>query len=181
MADRTHTDGRTVWEIVTPPGGWHAPWPQCIELVTAIGPERWTLVGGLMVQLHSARAGLAVTRPTADVEVVVHIETGQTTMNDIAEALLRLGYQFQPPNDKDGAAHRFVRGDEQVDVMVPRPAAPPRPGGTVPRVVDALGSGRPDPRAGQPPDPRGQPADGGDPPDPENRELARRLDQLESA
>lgn len=121
MADRAHEDGRPIWDIAPPPGGWMTPWPQCIELVKAVGPQHWTLVGGLMVQLHSARAGLAVARPTADVDVVVHIETGHTTVNDVATALLTLGYEFQPPSDRDSSAHRFVRGEkqeEQVDVMV---------------------------------------------------------------
>ena len=67
MADAIHEDGREIWDVATPPGDWGQPWPQCIELARNLPAQHWTLVGGLMVQFHAARAGLAVARPTADV------------------------------------------------------------------------------------------------------------------
>lgn len=79
MADDMHEDGREIWDVPAPPGGWGQPWPQCIELAMNLPAQHWTLVGGLMVQLHSARAALAVTRPTADVDIVLHVETPATT------------------------------------------------------------------------------------------------------
>lgn len=34
-----------------------------------------------MVQLHAIAAGLAVTRPTADVDMALHVETGAATIS----------------------------------------------------------------------------------------------------
>lgn len=64
LAHVAAADGREIWDVPVPPGGWGTPWPQCVELARALPSTQWTLVGGLMVQLHSAAAGLAVSRPT---------------------------------------------------------------------------------------------------------------------
>jgi hypothetical protein len=128
-------DNREVWEVAVPPGGWGTPWPQCVELARVLPSTQWTLVGGLMVQLHAAAAGLAVTRPTADVDIVLHIETGATTTSSVSAVLDRLGYTLQKSIDDDAPAHRFVRGKQQIDVMVADHLAPkqiPRLGGRKP-------------------------------------------------
>ncbi|MFE4542230.1 hypothetical protein [Arthrobacter sp. NPDC056727] len=54
-----HGHSRPVWEAAMPPGGWGSPWPQCIEMARSLPANKWTLVGGLMVQLHAAVAGMA--------------------------------------------------------------------------------------------------------------------------
>jgi hypothetical protein len=124
VADGIHDDGREIWNVATPPGGWGQPWPQCIELARKLPAQHWTLVGGLMVQLHSARAGLAVTRPTADVDIVLHLETPATTVPQVTGILQSMGYTLQTSIDSSAPAHRFVRGEEQVDVMVADQIAP---------------------------------------------------------
>lgn len=111
-------DGRETWDAPVPPGGWGAPWPQCVELARALPSTQWTLVGGLMVQLHSAAAGLAVSRPTADVDIVLHIETGAATTTSVTAVLTDLGYALQESIDRNAPAHRFVRGKQQIDVMI---------------------------------------------------------------
>lgn len=114
-------DERPVWDVPMPPGGWGSPWPQCVELAKALPSTKWTLVGGLMVQLHAAAAGMAATRPTADVDIVLHIETGAINAAGITEVLGKLGYSLQGSLDKGSKAHRWVRGEdeeEQIDVMV---------------------------------------------------------------
>lgn len=113
-------DGRPVWRVNAPAGGWPPPWPQLVEIVQAIPHTQWTLVGGLMVQLHAAYAGLQLTRPTRDVDMVLHIETGAATFGGVRHDLERLGYALREPVG-DGPVHRFVRGPrdaEMVDVMV---------------------------------------------------------------
>jgi hypothetical protein len=110
--------GRETWDVPVPLGGWGTPWPQCVELARALPSTQWTLVGGLMVQLHSAAAGLAVSRPTADVDIVLHIETGAATTSSVTAVLAELGYTLQESIDKDAPAHRFVRGKQQIDVMI---------------------------------------------------------------
>ncbi|MFJ4226376.1 hypothetical protein ACIPYV_02280 [Paenarthrobacter nicotinovorans] len=111
-------DSRETWEVPVPPGGWGAPWPQCVELARTLPSTQWTLVGGLMVQLHSAAAGLTASRPTADVDIVLHIETGAATTSSVTAVLTGMGYALQKSIDHDAPAHRFVRGEEQIDVMI---------------------------------------------------------------
>lgn len=113
-------DGRPVWEIAEPPGGWAPPWPQVVEIVRLIPHTQWTLVGGIMVQLHAVHSGMQITRPTRDVDMVLHIETGAASFSGVREKLEQLGYVLREPMG-EGPVHRFVRGDrdeEQVDVMV---------------------------------------------------------------
>jgi hypothetical protein len=113
-------DGRPVWQVDAPVGGWPPPWPQLVEIVQAIPHTQWTLVGGLMVQLHAAHSGMQLTRPTRDVDMVLHIETGATTFGGVRHELERLGYSLREPVG-DGPVHQFVRGSrdaETVDVMV---------------------------------------------------------------
>lgn len=52
MADRPTTD------VSSPPGGWGAPWPNVAEIEAVLPHEKWTLVGGLMTQLHGIRRGI---------------------------------------------------------------------------------------------------------------------------
>ncbi|WP_427019371.1 hypothetical protein ACQCSX_22015 (plasmid) [Pseudarthrobacter sp. P1] len=116
--------GRDIWDVPVPPGGWGTPWPQCVELARALPATVWTLVGGLMVQLHAAAAGLAVSRPTADVDIVLHIETGAATTASVIGVLTGLGYALEKSIAHDAPAHRFVRGKQQIDVMVADHLAP---------------------------------------------------------
>lgn len=111
---------RPVWAVGAPPGGWPPPWPQLVEIVQVIPPSQWTLVGGLMVQLHAAHAGLTLTRPTRDVDMILHIETGAATFSGVQRELELLGYVLSEPVG-NGLVHRFARGPndvETVDVMV---------------------------------------------------------------
>ncbi len=119
---------RPLWQVSTPPGGWPPPWPQLVEIVHEIPHTQWTLVGGLMVQLHAVHAGLQLTRPTRDVDMVLHIETGAATFEGVRGKLEQLGYVLHEPVGP-GEVHRFYRGDRQeetVDVMVADRLSPKR-------------------------------------------------------
>lgn len=121
-------EGRQVWQVSAPSGGVQPPWPQLIEIVQAIPHTQWTLVGGLMVQLHAAYAGVQVTRSTRDVDMILHIETGAATFSGVQRELERLGYALREPIGK-GPIHRFDRGDRQaetIDVMVADHLSPKR-------------------------------------------------------
>lgn len=113
-------DGKRLWRVTAPAGGWPPPWPQVVEIVQAIPHTQWTLVGGLMVQLHAAHAGLRLTRPTRDVDMILHIDSGAATFAGAQHELGRLGYVLREPVG-DGPVHRFARGSsdaETIDVMV---------------------------------------------------------------
>lgn len=114
------TDGRPLWQLTAPAGGWPPPWPQVVEIVQAIPHTQWTLVGGLMVQLHAAHAGLQLTRTTRDVDMILHVDSGAATFAGVQQELERLGYVLRKPVG-DGPVHRFARGSrgaETIDVMV---------------------------------------------------------------
>jgi hypothetical protein len=113
----SEADNRPVWQVNAPVGGWPTPWPQLAEIVHVVPHTQWTLVGGLMVQLHAAYSGLPLTRPTRDVDMLLHIETGATTFGSVRDKLERLGYALREPVG-DGPVHRFARDVETVDVMV---------------------------------------------------------------
>ncbi|MEZ5162014.1 MAG: hypothetical protein R2709_15435 [Marmoricola sp.] len=105
-------------EVSAAPGGWPDPWPSVAELAETLPAESWTLVGGLMTQLHTIHHGLGIVRPTNDVDIVLHIETMRGVPNKVAAALEALGYQFQPSIDpRNNTAHRFVRGTTKVDLV----------------------------------------------------------------
>ncbi len=109
---------RPTIDIASVPGGWPVPWPSVAELAAVLPAGSWTLVGGLMTQLHTIHHGLGVVRPTNDVDIVLHIETQRGVPNKVAAALEELGYLFQPSIDKRyKTAHRFVRGTSTVDLV----------------------------------------------------------------
>jgi hypothetical protein len=55
---------------------WEEPrWPSSFELARLLPRSSWTLVGGLMVKLHAAVAGLPAPRTTVDVDSALHLET----------------------------------------------------------------------------------------------------------
>ena len=61
------------------------------ELAEAVPADAWTLIGGLMVQLHGAVAGLPVVRPTNDVDVLLHVQTGSGRPAQVARSSMRSG------------------------------------------------------------------------------------------
>ncbi|MGY1709080.1 hypothetical protein ACI8AC_06165 [Geodermatophilus sp. SYSU D00758] len=88
-----------VLRVPTPAGGWGRPWPDVAELAAAVPHEAWTLIGGLMIRLHAVAAGLPVVRPTNDVDVLLHVETGRGRAQQVATALEGLGYRLRPSID----------------------------------------------------------------------------------
>jgi hypothetical protein len=114
--------------VAGPPGGWLPPWPNVAEIEAVLPHEHWTLVGGLMTQLHCMHRGLDVVRATNDVDIVLHIETTRGVATVAANALESLGYELAPPTDpRAEIAHRFRRDTATVDLM-----------GSAPDVVDVL-------------------------------------------
>ncbi|WP_251014190.1 hypothetical protein [Rhodococcus qingshengii] len=81
-----------------------------------------------MVQLHAANAGVPLNRPTLDVDIVLHIETGAAVFNEVKKQLEDLGYELRWSLKDEDPIHRFVRGAEKtpeiVDVMVADHLAP---------------------------------------------------------
>jgi hypothetical protein len=115
---RSSVADRITIDVPSPPGGWGAPWPNVAEIEAVLPHEKWTLVGGLMVQLHASHRGIDAVRPTNDVDIVLHVETTRGVVAEAANALESIGYTFAPSiNDRNTVAHSFVRGSSQVDLV----------------------------------------------------------------
>lgn len=109
---------RPTIDVASPPGGWGAPWPNVAELEAVLPHERWTLVGGLMAQLHAIHGGIDALRPTNDVDIVLHVETTRGVASEAARALESIGYVFSPSIDeRNNVAHRFTRAESRVDLV----------------------------------------------------------------
>jgi hypothetical protein len=66
-----------------------APWPNVAEIEAVLPHDKWTLVGGLMAQLHGIHADIDTLRPTNDVDIVLHVETTRGIASETAEPLNR--------------------------------------------------------------------------------------------
>lgn len=112
---------RPTINVTAAAGGWPHPWPNVAELAGALPVGSWTLIGGLMTQLHTIHRGFGIIRPTSDVDIVLHIEAQRGLPNTVAAALEGLGYRLRPSLDERSTmAHRFVRGKSTVDVVAGR-------------------------------------------------------------
>lgn len=121
MSDPIKPERPTV-DITGAEGGWPDPWPNVAEIASVLSADRWTLVGGLMTQLHSVHHGLGVVRPTNDVDIVLHIETTRGVADATAAALRALGYELRSAVDpRNNTAHRFLRGTSTIDLVTGAP------------------------------------------------------------
>lgn len=117
---------RPTFDVKAPAGGWLYPWPNVAELASVLPTHQWTLIGGLMTQLHAIHHGVDAVRPTNDVDIVLHIETIRGMPNATADALEKIGYTIKENIDlRNNAAHRFTRGTTHIDVVTSDAAADP--------------------------------------------------------
>lgn len=92
------------------------------EIEAVLPHDKWTLVGGLMAQLHGIHRGIDTLRPTNDVDIVLHVETPRGVAAQTATALESLGYQLTPAIDaRIETAHRFRRSQSTVDLVTSAP------------------------------------------------------------
>lgn len=115
---------RPDWYVSEPSGGFPPPWPLAVELAHLLPTASWTLVGGLMVQLHALHAGMVPQRSTVDVDIVLHIETDRITWVRTSEALLSAGFGLRQPHNVKAPLHRFARTHDVIDVLIADHVAP---------------------------------------------------------
>lgn len=92
-------------------------WRNFGRLASTVLPEGWTLVGGLMVQLHAYEAGDASVRVTTDIDILANAR--RQTIEKIARALEADDFQLDLPSPIDGTSHRWRRGELVVDLLAP--------------------------------------------------------------
>ena len=93
-------------------------WQKTLELANAFGPnQRWTLVGGLMVQLHGfERGGRA--RPTTDIDLLGDSRQRPAMTQRISEELVERGAEMtMPPVGSEDLGYKFELDGEVVEVL----------------------------------------------------------------
>ena len=97
---------------------WHA-----VGELAALLPKDWTLVGGLMVQLHALEHDIADVRVTVDIDVLGEARP-PGSLQAIDRALIDAGFRAHPP-DPDNYGFRYERSGLIVDVLAPDGIRPP--------------------------------------------------------
>jgi hypothetical protein len=100
-------------------------------------PGEWTLIGGLMVQLHAVEHGITDVRATIDIDILGQARP-QGALTSIDTTLQREGFELVGP-DLDGYAHRYQRDGLIVDVLAPDGIKPPARLGTGRKAVGVPG------------------------------------------
>jgi hypothetical protein len=98
----------------------HRLWSMVLELAEALGTERqWSLIGGLMVQLHGHEQGDDL-RPTIDIDLLGDARKPPAMTEQIAALLDERGAEIaMPPRSDPRLGYRFELDGEIVEVLGP--------------------------------------------------------------
>jgi hypothetical protein len=95
-------------------------WQRALAVMAELDGD-WSLVGGLMVQLHATRHGAPSIRPTVDIDILANSRRRPSATELIAQKLQELGFEVDqqallvaPPT-----AFRFEHDGAVVDVLAP--------------------------------------------------------------
>ena len=92
-------------------------WAAIAELATLVPAERWAVVGGQMVAIHAAIAGIEQPRVTDDGDIVVDVRAhGRDMMRSVADALTEIGFVVNASPD---GVTRFERDRAKIDLLAP--------------------------------------------------------------
>lgn len=91
-----------------------------LEIAEILGAEtRWSLIGGLMVQLHGFEHGV-VARPTMDIDLLGDSRRTPQMTETIARMLVKHGTELaMPPRADHRLGFRFEFDGETIDVLAP--------------------------------------------------------------
>lgn len=91
-------------------------WRTVVDLASSGISENWTLIGGLMVNVHARRAGVFMSRPTDDVDVLADYAASRSSLSDSQVALRDLDFTL---SENEKHAYRFTHPDgRKLDLMV---------------------------------------------------------------
>jgi hypothetical protein len=82
-------------------------------------PDGWALVGGQMVQSLCWERGAVPNRPTTDADTALDVRARPRMLLAFTSALRDLGFAADGESF-EGHQHRWVRGEAQIDVLIPR-------------------------------------------------------------
>lgn len=105
-------------------------WQSAIDVASTGVSANLTLIGGLMVAVHAAHAGVTMRRSTDDMDALVDYVADSGSLIAAKAALARVGFDL---TEQEQHAYRFVHDDgRKVDLMVadhlPHKIRPPRLG-----------------------------------------------------
>ena len=95
-----------------------AAWQGVLDLAEA-SPEGWALAGGQAVFVQATLHGEQPPRPSTDADLVIDLRADPGAARRIVDALRAIGFDTTR-RDANGRAHRWERGDAQIDVLQPR-------------------------------------------------------------
>ncbi len=109
-------------------------WKTIFSIAEQLNGE-WTLVGGLMVQLHAYANSVDVrttdvrtttdvdilVRTTTDIDILANSRTVPSSTEEISRSLMQLGFTQLPPTSviRPDVAFVYERDEQQVDVLAP--------------------------------------------------------------
>ena len=93
------------------------PWDTVVNIAARINPERWLLVGGLMVQAHAMIAERYV-RTTSDIDMLIDVISDTKNIHAVISGLESLGFELKEPGLRGTAFHRMMRGELIVDLLI---------------------------------------------------------------
>lgn len=113
-------------DIVTLPG--HGPegamWSALLDL-SDVATSGWTIIGALMVMLHSYEHGHPVVRATQDLDALVRVRGVTRATRTFAQTLEDLGWQLDEGAVKAGKfGFTFSRGNLRLDLLAPEGLGP---------------------------------------------------------
>lgn len=93
-------------------------WSKVLQLAKDLGTDgSWTLIGGLMVQLHAFESGVG-SRPTVDIDLLGDSRSRPATTVRLAELLVTRGAEMAlPPVGGEDLGYRFELNGETIEVL----------------------------------------------------------------
>lgn len=93
-------------------------WAKMLDVAEVLGAdERWSLIGGLMVQLHAFEHGSG-SRPTADIDFLGDSRRRPPVTARIAAILVERGGEMRvPPVTEEKLGYRFDVGGEVIEIV----------------------------------------------------------------
>lgn len=86
------------------------PWDTVVKIADCIKPEKWVLVGGLMVQAHAMVAGRYV-RATSDIDMLIDVMADTKNIHTVIHGLESLGFELKEPGLRGTTFHRMMKDD----------------------------------------------------------------------